>query len=531
MAPDSSDSRRRRLSVAMIVCNEEAVLSDTIESVRSIADDILVLDTGSADGTVNLAAELGARVGTVPWNDDFAGVRNLLLGEAAGDWILWMDAGERLSEESAAQIREFVDTEADANKVYMLMVVVPSADLSASDEQIAVTRLMPRHPELQFEGRLAETLHSSMTALGLDIDMAPGRITRHPRQHDRQRKIQRARRNLRLIDLDEGADKLSSRLLIARGEAHADLGDATAARETFRQAVDTAQRESSEMLEAYYGLLTTYDGDEALANKQLSVGLEALDIYPLDAQLLCAMGGYLQTQGRLDLAERSFDTAVKYGQVDLATWHLSEIAEMGAVCLSLSRQLLGNTEGALDVLEEAVERYPESDRVRQSLLDLLIKLGRTDEAVSLAILTLGTVGPEPLLDAVRGACKASQKEWLEALGYLQSAYAAGCRDPLCLRWLTVTYLSNGQTEPGETVLQEWLQAEPDNAEAQAYATALTERSLARDFLPVDTTAAESDQTRNIRIDSAMSVHNVDVPRIPIFDQYTHSADTLSELES
>ena len=513
----------------MIVRDEEAVLRDTIESVWSIADDIFVLDTGSIDGTVNLAAELGAKVSTVPWNDDFAGARNLLLQEITGDWILWIDAGERLSEESAAEVREFVDTEADASKVYMLTVVVPSADPSVSDEQIVVARLMPRHPELRFEGRLAETLQPSMAALEFGVDMAPGRIVRHPRQQILQRKVPRARRNLRLIDLETKGGEIPPRLLIAKGEAHADLGDVSAARDAFRQAVDTAPRESSEMLEAYYGLLTTYDGDETLANEQLSVGLEALGVYPLDAQLLCAMGGYLQSQGRLDLAERSFDTAVKYGQVDLATWHLSEIAEMGAICLGLSRQLLGKNEEALEVLKEAGDRYPESDRVCQCLLDLLVKLGRTGEAVSLAGSMSTAQNTESFANAVRGACKAAGQEWLEALGYLQSAYAAGCRDPLCLRWLTVTYLSNGQTEPGETVLQEWLQAEPHNAEAQAYAAALVEKSLSEDLLPLDT-VVQAGKARNIRVDGAMSVHNVSVPQVPIHNEFTYSADTLSQSE-
>lgn len=529
MAPESPDFQRR-LSIAMIVRDEEAVLRDTIQSVQSIADDIFVLDTGSSDGTVNLAAELGANVSSVPWNDDFAGARNLLLNEITGDWILWIDAGERLSEESAAELRSFVDTEADTSRVYMLMVVVPADETGVSDEQIVVTRLMPKHPELHFQGRLAETLKPSMAALELSLDMAPGRIIRHPRQQNLRRKVQRAHRNLRLIDLEAQDAEIPPRVLVTKGEAHADLGDVRAAREAFRQAIDTAPQESSEMLEAYYGLLTTYDGDEALANEQLAVALEALEVYPLDAQLLCAMGGYLQSQGRLDLAERSFDTAVSYGQVDLATWHLSEIAEMGAICLGLSRQLLGKNEEALEVLQEAIGRYPDSDRVGRCLLDLLVKLGRTDEAVTLAGSMSSAQNNEPFVNAVRGACKAVGQEWLEALGYLQSAYAAGCHDPLCLRWLTVTYLSNGQTEPGQTVLQEWLQAEPNNAEAQAYSAALVEKSLAEDLLPMDT-VVQSGETRNIRLDGAMSVHNVNLPQTPIPDVFTHSSDTLSPSES
>ena len=67
-----------------------------------------------------------------------------------------------------------------------------------------------------------------------------------------------------------------------------------------------------------------------------------------------------------------------------------------------------------------------------------------------------------------GACKAATKDWLQALGYLQSAYVGGCHDPFCLRWLVVTLVSNGQLEAARPVLNEWLQREPSSAEALAY---------------------------------------------------------------
>jgi hypothetical protein len=58
------------------------------------------------------------------------------------------------------------------------------------------------------------------------------------------------------------------------------------------------------MLEGYYGLLTTFDGDPSQSDQQITACLEALEVYPLDAQLLVAMGGYMQNQNRLDLAAR-----------------------------------------------------------------------------------------------------------------------------------------------------------------------------------------------------------------------------------
>jgi glycosyltransferase involved in cell wall biosynthesis len=94
MAAERLTNPRCRLSAAMIVRNEQDVLAATIESVRPIADEILVLDTGSADQTPAIAEQCGASVGRAVWNDDFSAVRNRLLADASGDWILWLDAGE-----------------------------------------------------------------------------------------------------------------------------------------------------------------------------------------------------------------------------------------------------------------------------------------------------------------------------------------------------------------------------------------------------------------------------------------------------
>ncbi|MHB8898851.1 MAG: tetratricopeptide repeat-containing glycosyltransferase [Thermoguttaceae bacterium] len=468
----------RTLCVAMIVRDEAAVLAETLESIRDIADDILVLDTGSVDDTVRIAESAGARVATLPWTDDFSAARNCVMAQIGTDWILWLDAGETLTADSKASLREFVDTEADPQRVYMMMVVVPSPDPSSSAEQVARIRLVPNHRELRFQGRVREDLERSMKQLDLSADMAPARIQRHRRDNLPERKNRRARRNLRIVAAECPRDeKPSVRLLLAAGEAFSDLQELEKARQAFLQAGRQAERGSSQMLDAYYGLLTTFDSLPEFRDRQLSVGLEALEIFPLDAQLLCAMGSYLQIQDRLDLAERSFDTAVRYGQVDLETWHLAEIAEMATVCLGLTQQLMGKYAEAHEVLQQAIHRFPDSDRVRRHLVDLAVKLGQTEEALQLIEPLAGVhTRPEAWRNAVLGACKAAAKEWLHALGYLQSAYIGGCHDPFCLRWLVVTLISNGQFDAARPVLDQWLKREPSNAEALAY----SERMKARE---------------------------------------------------
>lgn len=101
------------LSVIMIVKNEERRLPDCLASVRSIADEIVIGDTGSTDGTVAVAERFGARVLRVEWRDDFAYARNRVLEAARGDWMLHLDADEALDPDGARRIREIVDADGE----------------------------------------------------------------------------------------------------------------------------------------------------------------------------------------------------------------------------------------------------------------------------------------------------------------------------------------------------------------------------------------------------------------------------------
>ena len=82
------------LSVAMIVRDKADVIAASVKSVRAIADEIVILDTGSVDQTIEIAERLGARVIEAPWSDDFSAARNLLLSHCRGKWVFWLDAGE-----------------------------------------------------------------------------------------------------------------------------------------------------------------------------------------------------------------------------------------------------------------------------------------------------------------------------------------------------------------------------------------------------------------------------------------------------
>jgi len=95
------------LSVCIITLNEEANIVRTLQSVKGIADEIIVVDSGSTDQTVALAQAHGAKVFTEPWKG-FAPQKNSSLAKATCDWILSLDADEEASPELAASIKKLL---------------------------------------------------------------------------------------------------------------------------------------------------------------------------------------------------------------------------------------------------------------------------------------------------------------------------------------------------------------------------------------------------------------------------------------
>jgi glycosyltransferase involved in cell wall biosynthesis len=466
--------KRPRLSVAMIVRNEQDVIGLTLENIRQIADEIIIADTGSTDDTVKIARQWGAKVHHLAWSDDFSAARNSCMKRVSGDWVLWLDAGEQISPQSIRKVREFVENEPGPNNVYLMMVESPPVDSLASAEQIAQIRLIPRCAGLVFEGRIREDLLRSANSAGMEIETGPGRILRHPRVHDAARKIDRAKRNLAIVELEKLENPREDiRLLLAEGEAYGELEMNEQARDAYARAVEISPPGSTAMLEGYYGLLSCYNNHPQLHDCMLEVGLKALETYPFDVQLLLAMGNYLQGRNRVDLANRAFEIAMKFGQIELTVWHLREVSEVATACWCMILQQQGRTREACEALNESLARHPQSARLLRHGVELHIKMDQPEKAIELAE-KLAPDGENltALADAVRGACRAAKSDWLAALGYLQSAYLTGCRHPLCLRWLTVTLLGGGATDAAMPVLQEWRQAEPDHPEMLTYLSAL-----------------------------------------------------------
>ncbi|MCK4826023.1 glycosyltransferase, partial [bacterium] len=91
---DKEGWRPQTLTLCMIVKDEENTIRNTLESMKNIADEIVVVDTGSSDRTRDVVREYGGKVIEAEWHDDFSAARNLALQEAHSDYIFFLDADE-----------------------------------------------------------------------------------------------------------------------------------------------------------------------------------------------------------------------------------------------------------------------------------------------------------------------------------------------------------------------------------------------------------------------------------------------------
>lgn len=97
-----------KISACMIAKNEEKNIEKCINSYKEIVDEIIVVDTGSKDRTVELAEILGAKVYFFEWINDFAAAKNYALDKAKGDWIIFLDADEYFDSNSIEEIRKIL---------------------------------------------------------------------------------------------------------------------------------------------------------------------------------------------------------------------------------------------------------------------------------------------------------------------------------------------------------------------------------------------------------------------------------------
>lgn len=117
-----------KISLCMIVKNEEKVLERALKSIAPFVDEIIIVDTGSTDSTKQIAKKFTNKIFDFVWIDDFASARNFSFSKATGDFIMWLDADDEVTKENLQKLLSFKKELSSKVDVYMLKYVFENQD-------------------------------------------------------------------------------------------------------------------------------------------------------------------------------------------------------------------------------------------------------------------------------------------------------------------------------------------------------------------------------------------------------------------
>jgi glycosyltransferase involved in cell wall biosynthesis len=229
-----------RVSAAMIVRDEEKLLGECLDSLVGRVDEIVIADTGSIDSSREIGRAHGARVFDLPWTGDFSAARNAAIDAATGDWLLYVDADERLHVPDGARLSELLD---DPQAAAFTVIFQPLVAFTTHQNW----RFFRNDPRIRFQSLFHETIRPGIEAVcredGLIIRDSSVRITHVGYEGDLTRKH---RRNLPL--LRKAVEERPSNIYVWQhlAETLAGLGEIEEAVEVCEQALKLARHRSED---------------------------------------------------------------------------------------------------------------------------------------------------------------------------------------------------------------------------------------------------------------------------------------------
>lgn len=352
---DPGERAAQRISLCMIMRDEEEHLARCLDSVRDVVDEIVIVDTGSVDRSVEIAEGYGARILREEWRDDFAAPRNTALDAATGDWVLVLDADEELIDGRA--LRDLV--EQPGVEGYSLREVNYVGEERGVDAVVmSAFRLFRNRPDYRYSGALHEQVMTKVTESGRGTTPFVGVEIHHYGYLDGATQAkQKLERNMAIVMDEVRRRPRDSFTLFNAGVEFQRAGRHEEALDHFRRSFSTL-----DTLSAYYASLLVRNIVATLHaldrdDEALEVLVDGLQAYPDFADLHHLEGRILAARREYRGAVRSFRRAIEFGD-HLGDRYLAQsgmgsfysLASLGAL-----HRMMGDNREAVRCLKRAIE--------------------------------------------------------------------------------------------------------------------------------------------------------------------------------
>jgi tetratricopeptide (TPR) repeat protein len=401
---------KQRLSICMIVKNEASILGRCLKSVSTIAEEIIIVDTGSSDSTISVAKEYGARIIQSEWKNDFSYSRNLSLREATCEWILWLDADDAVDQQSLPLIKDLKKQNPD--KVFGF--IVRNEKPGKTGTEFIQARMFPNSPDIFFERRIHEQMMLSAMRKGLSLVETKAAIM-HFGYADPKAVQSKARRNIPLLLAEYQEFGPEAVMAIEIADSYSIIGEIAEAKTWYENVLKLPQSES---------------------------------VFPEIASQAClGLGNQFNTAG-------DYQVAITYLQKAL---RLSPLRVDALYSLAVSFEMSGRIPDAIDCLYTIIKSAPTPQKIgidfREAKIKSFLRLGRllvdgkkNNEALNLVKEAVSQMPHRPEIQNMSGRIFFRNKKFMEALHAFEKSLEIEKTNIDAFIGLCQVYLSAGKQE-------------------------------------------------------------------------------------
>lgn len=272
------NSDNNSISVCIIAKNEEKMIADCLESVKSIADEIIFVDTGSIDATKKIASSYTDKIYNYEWNDDFAAARNFGLEKAISEFLLVIDCDERLVN---PDLVKSTLSKASENVGGVMVKVVSYNDKNEGRDEYTskMVRLFRNKPEIRFEGIIHEQVANSIIRAGYKLIDSDIEFIHEGYNYDAVSMNKKQKRNLALLIRQNESNPNSAYTLFQLSRTYLALKDLENAEKYIEQAIKYSNENDSVRTQAlnYGGLIAYQTGKKSLAVSRAEESLKIVE--------------------------------------------------------------------------------------------------------------------------------------------------------------------------------------------------------------------------------------------------------------
>ena len=364
-----------KISACCMVKNEEKNLPHSLESVRLAADEIIVVDTGSTDRTIEIAESFDAKIIQTAWQDDFSTPRNMAIDAATGDWIIFLDADEFFVNPKKVKLAIEKYTGKDAVLIPRINIDEASGNSEMSRDWCA--RIFKNAPHLRYRGLIHENI-TDIKHERLDYTFGNEDLTIYHTGYGLQVIESKLRRNLALIELEAKKYGHEIKHDIALADCYAGLKD-------FEKSLYHAQKALNSDVEAvasrgnlYHKILNAMRELHYTDEDMLKVADEAIKNLPTLPEFYAERGMILCGLDRLDEAYLSLHKSLEVWKRMSSDVHeesyFAGAADKVYMRLAEIEAYVGNFKQALYNIKEAIRLVPDNKNYREMAADYQRKI-------------------------------------------------------------------------------------------------------------------------------------------------------------